>query len=85
MSGYRPAEQIAAELLAKRDPRDAELTRLRAELAAAREALKECADELEAYIMREYSGDVLTPGNALRRARDLAVVDAARAALGDPA
>ena len=36
MSGYRPAEQIAAELLAKRDPRDAELTRLRAELAAAR-------------------------------------------------
>jgi hypothetical protein len=52
-----------------------------ADVAALVEALEECANDLEAYVMREYSGNVLTPGNALRRARDLAPVDAARAAL----
>lgn len=52
-----------------------------ATVAALVEALEECANDLEAYVMRQYSGDVLTPGNALRRARDLAPVDAARAAL----
>lgn len=45
------------------------------------EALDECANDLEAHVMREYSGDVLTVGNTLRRARDLDPVDAARAAL----
>ena len=45
------------------------------------EALEECANDLEAHVMREYSGDVLTVGNTLRRARDLDPVDAARAAL----
>ena len=49
MSGYRPAEQIAAELLAKRDPCDAELATLRAEVERLREALLRIANWCEAY------------------------------------
>lgn len=50
-------------------------------VAALVEALKKCADDLEARVMREYSVGILTPGVALRQAEDLAPVDAARAAL----
>lgn len=52
-----------------------------ATVAALVEALKKCADDLEARVMREYSVGILTPGVALRQAEDLAPVDAARAAL----
>lgn len=68
--GDHVAESIAAEAARKLST-----------VAALVEALEECANDLEALVMREYSGDVLTPGNALRRARDLSPVDAARAAL----
>jgi hypothetical protein len=43
--------------------------------------LTELASDLEAYVMREYGRDALTPGYALRRARDLEIVDTARAML----
>lgn len=39
----------------------------------------ELADDVEARVMREYSDDVMTRVNALRRARDLEIVNTARA------
>lgn len=62
---------------------DDEAEKLRARVRRLEGALRECANDLEAYVMREYSGSILTPGNALRRARDLAPVDEARAVLED--
>jgi hypothetical protein len=40
MGGYKPAEQIAADMLARRDPRDAELGTLRVEVERLKGALR---------------------------------------------
>jgi len=80
-----PVCDTEAEALAawNRQAGDAEAEALRARVRRLEGALRECANDLEAYVMREYSGSILTPGNALRRARDLAPVDEARAVLED--
>jgi hypothetical protein len=57
---------------------------LRAENARLREALKECADDLEAEITHRY-GDMVPkyPRERLKRDQDMAPVLKARAALGE--
>ncbi len=54
-------------------------------LAEAREALKECADELESYIERAYEGCKQYPDMVRRYERDIEPVRRARAALSPTA
>jgi len=62
----------------------AERDALQAENARLREALKECADDLEAEITHRYGGMVTKyPTQRLKRDQDMAPVMKARAALGE--
>lgn len=82
-AGANCHDEAAAIAAWNRRAGDAVAEALRARVRRLEGALRECANDLEAYVMREYSGSILTPGNALRRARDLAPVDEARAVLED--
>jgi hypothetical protein len=61
-----------------------EIERLQAENARLREALKECADDLEAEITHRY-GEMVPkyPRERLKRDKDMAPVLKARALLGE--
>ncbi len=71
------SEETAKALLDTLDEQELAIKRLRL-------ALKDCADDLEAFVEREYRHDgKIHPANAIRYKRDIAPVEAARAALDD--
>lgn len=58
-------------------------TEAQAEIARLREALKECADDLEFEIEHTYEGTLQYPSMRRKRERDMAPVDKARKLLGE--